>query len=47
MTTTQSRPDRNAELDAFLPLVASAWSQGELSDLSLQLSASRSSVTQT
>jgi hypothetical protein len=35
MTTTSTPAARNADLDAFLPLVASAWNEGELSDLEL------------
>ena len=35
MTTTNTPAARNADLDAFLPLVASAWDEGELSDLEL------------
>ena len=35
MTTTNTPAARNADLDAFLPLVASAWNEGELSDLEL------------
>ncbi len=35
MTTTNTHTAGNADLDAFLPLVASAWSEGELSDLEL------------
>jgi ribonuclease BN (tRNA processing enzyme) len=35
MTTTHTHTDHSADLDAFLPLVASAWKDGELSDLEL------------
>jgi len=35
MTTTNTHTNHNADLDAFLPLVASAWNEGELSDLEL------------
>jgi hypothetical protein len=35
MTTTNTPTVRNADLDVFLPLVASAWNEGELSDLEL------------
>jgi ribonuclease BN (tRNA processing enzyme) len=35
MTTTHTHTDHSADLDAFLPLVASAWKEGELSDLEL------------
>jgi hypothetical protein len=35
MTTTNTPANHNADLDAFLPLVASAWNEGELSDLEL------------
>ena len=35
MTTTNTPAARNADLDAFLPLVATAWNEGELSDLEL------------
>ena len=35
MTTTNTPTARNADLDAFLPVVASAWNDGELSDLEL------------
>jgi hypothetical protein len=35
MTTTNTHTARSSDLDAFLPLVASAWNEGELSDLEL------------
>ncbi len=35
MTPMNTPTARNADLDAFLPLVASAWNEGELSDLEL------------
>jgi hypothetical protein len=35
MTTTNTPAAHNEDLDAFLPLVASAWNEGELSDLEL------------
>ncbi len=35
MTTTNTHTAGNADFDAFLPLVASAWNEGELSDLEL------------
>lgn len=35
MTTSNTPTARNTDLDAFLPLVASAWSEGDLSDLEL------------
>ncbi len=35
MTTTNTPTAHNADLDSFLPLVASAWSEGELSDIEL------------
>ena len=35
MTTTHTHTDHSTDLDAFLPLVASAWKEGELSDLEL------------
>jgi hypothetical protein len=35
MTVTDTNTDSDANLDAFRPLVASAWKEGELSDLEL------------
>jgi hypothetical protein len=35
MTTSNTPTARTEDLDAFLPLVASAWNEGELSDLEL------------
>jgi hypothetical protein len=35
MTTTDTNTHNDATLDAFRPLVASAWKEGELSDLEL------------
>ena len=35
MTATDTNIDNNTDLDAFRPLVASAWKEGELSDLEL------------
>jgi hypothetical protein len=35
MTTANTHNHHNADLDSFLPLVASAWDEGELSDLEL------------
>lgn len=35
MTTTTAHTDPNTDLDAFRPLIASAWKEGELSDLEL------------
>ena len=35
MTTTSTRIDRNTNLGALRPLIASAWKEGELSDLAL------------
>lgn len=35
MTTTETHIAQNTDLDEFRPLVASAWKEGELSDLEL------------
>jgi hypothetical protein len=35
MTTTNTHTHHNADNDRFLPLIASAWKEGELSDLEL------------
>jgi len=35
MTTTKTNIAQNTDLDEFRPLVASAWNEGELSDLEL------------
>ena len=35
MTATDTNTENHADLDAFRPLVASAWKEGELSDLEL------------
>ena len=35
MTTTNAHTNHNANNDSFLPLIASAWKEGELSDLEL------------
>jgi hypothetical protein len=35
MTTTNTHTHHTADNDSFLPLIASAWKEGELSDLEL------------
>jgi hypothetical protein len=35
MTTNETPAKNSADIDAFMPLVASAWKEGELTDLEL------------